>query len=344
MKLYDNNGYANIGAIIDLNLPFNFIVGGRGTGKTYGALKELYKRELKFMLMRRTQTQLDTISKPEFSPFKSLNRDMELSVGIVQVGKYNGAFYNMIPGEKPGTLIAEGLPIGYTCALSTVANLRGFDASDVKVLLYDEFIPEGHERPIKNEGAAFLNAYETINRNRELYGENPLQVIAMANANELANPIFLEMGIATQAEKMIRKGQSYSIDKERGIGLFFLIDSPISNKKNNTALYRACKSNFSDMAIKNIFVDEDSATIKPSNLKEYKPLVAIGELCVYEHKAKPLFYCCSHISGTPPIYGTGDIEKTRFARAYSWLWLAYLDKKIIFETKLCEKLLTKFLN
>lgn len=344
MNLYLDNGYANIAAIMDLKLPFNFIVGGRGTGKTYTALKELYERNIKFMLMRRTQTQLDTISRPDFSPFKSLNRDMDINVGIVSVSKYNGAFYNMVEGEKPDTFIPEGLPIGYTCALSTVANLRGFDASDVDVLLYDEFIPEGHERPIKNEGAAFLNAYETINRNRELNGGTPLQVIALANANDLANPIFLEMGVAVVAEKMLRKGHKFSVDRERGIGLFFLTDSPISNKKRETALYKACGRDFQDMAINNIFVDEDSAIIKSVPLKEYRPIVAIGELCIYEHKYEACYHCCTHISGSPPRFGTGDIEKIRFARTYSWLWLAYLNRQITFETKLCEKLLTKFLN
>lgn len=344
MNLYMENGYANMSAIMALNLPFNFVVGGRGTGKTYTTLAELYNNKIKFMLMRRTQTQLDTINKPEFSPFKSLNRDMDINVGVLSISKYNGAFYNMVEGEKPNTISPEGLPIGYTCALSTVANLRGFDASDVEVLLYDEFIPEAHERPIKNEGAAFLNAYETINRNRELYGRNPLQVVALANANDLANPIFLEMGIATVAEKMLRKGQSYSIDRERGIGLFFLSDSPISERKKRTALYRACGRDFEDMALNNIFVSEDSATIKSVQLKEYRPIVAIGELCVYEHKRNSTYHCCTHISGSPPRFGTGEVETARFARSYSWMWLAYLNRQISFETKLCEKLLTKFLN
>ena len=45
-------------------------------------------------------------------------------------------------------------------ALSTVSNLRGFDMSDCTLLIYDEFIPEPHERPLKNEAAALFNAYE----------------------------------------------------------------------------------------------------------------------------------------------------------------------------------------
>jgi hypothetical protein len=41
-------------------------------------------------------------------------------------------------------------PIGYTCALSTLSNMRGFDASDIQLLICDEFIPEKHERLLKN--------------------------------------------------------------------------------------------------------------------------------------------------------------------------------------------------
>ena len=40
-------------------------------------------------------------------------------------------------------------------------------ASDI---IFAEFIPEAHERLIKNEAAALFNFYETINRNRELDG------------------------------------------------------------------------------------------------------------------------------------------------------------------------------
>lgn len=345
MRLYLENGYVNIAAIRKLGLPFNFVVGGRGTGKTYTTLKECYNGGEMFMLMRRTQSQLDTISRPEFSPFKTLNRDLDINVGVAPVSKYNGAFYKMVEGEKPGTLVPEGRPIGYTCALSTIANMRGFDAQDVKTLIYDEFIPEQHERPIKNEGTAFLNAYETINRNRELYGGEPLQVIALANANDLANPIFLELGLSTVAEKMLRKKQEIYIDRTRGVGLFMLQDSPISKEKKTTALYKLTNGgSFEDMSINNIFAHENSAKITSANLRQYNPVVSIGELCVYRHKSEGTFFCCSHISGSPPSFGTGDIERKRFARQYSWLWLEYLNRNIVFESQLCEKLLTKFLN
>ena len=88
-KLYLDNGYLNIEKIINYKLPFNFIIGGRGTGKTYGALKYLYYSGTRFMLMRRTQAQCDLINKPEFNPFKALATDDNLSIAVKSISKYN---------------------------------------------------------------------------------------------------------------------------------------------------------------------------------------------------------------------------------------------------------------
>ena len=76
MSIYLDNGYLNIKQILSYGLPFNFVVGGRGTGKTYGTLKTAYMENLRFILMRRTQAQCDLINKPEFNPFKVLNNDI----------------------------------------------------------------------------------------------------------------------------------------------------------------------------------------------------------------------------------------------------------------------------
>ena len=118
--------------------------------------------------------------------------------------------------------------LGYTAALSTISNMRGFDASDVEMLIYDEFIPEKHERTLKHEATAFLNAYETINRNREMQGKKPLQVLALANAMDLANPIFLELGIVNNIERMLDKGRSnIYLDRDRGLLVAICSNSPI---------------------------------------------------------------------------------------------------------------------
>lgn len=348
MKLYLDSGYLNIAGIRESamaqGLPFIFIVGGRGTGKTFGALENVYTTGERFMFMRRTQTQLEQISRQEYSPFKAVNEYTGGNIVSAPISKYTCGYYHAEEQEN-GKMAVIGAPIGYTCALSTISNLRGFDASDVKVLIYDEFIPERHERPIKNESAALFNAYETINRNRELKGEPPLQMLCLANANDLGNNVFLDLGLVRIAENMRKKKREVWTDPKRGIMLIILQASPISSKKRHTALYKLTDgTEFSEMSLDNNFADEDAATIRSMPVSEYKPVCRVGEITIYRHKAKREYYVSSHHTGSPPVYGAGEIELTRFKRAFQWVWLEYLKDNIIFEEKVCEILLTRYFD
>lgn len=331
MGIYLDNGYLNINQILSYEVPFNFIVGGRGTGKTYGTLKTAYIENKRFILMRRTQAQCDLINKPEFNPFKALNNDTGSNAVVKSISKYNAKIVEET--EEDERLL------GYTCALSTIANMRGFDASDVELLIYDEFIPEKHERAIKNEGSAFLNAYETINRNREIKGEKPLQVLCLANAFNIANPIFLELGLVGRCEKMKNAEQEIFIDKERGVCVVLLQKSKISKAKADTALYRLSSGSYADMALSNDFVYNNSDNIKSMALKEFKLLCTVGEISIYKHKSKRLFYVSEHRTGTAPIYKSDEVNLQRYRKNHGVaLYGAYMRNNII-----CESLLTKSL-
>ena len=331
MSIYLDNGYINIKQILDYDQPFNFVVGGRGTGKTYGALKTAYENDIRFILMRRTQAQCDLINKPEFNPFKVLNSDIGSNAMVKSISKYN----SKIIEETEET---EKI-IGYTCALSTIANMRGFDASDVNLLIYDEFIPEKHERSIKNEGSAFLNAFETINRNRELKGNKPLQVICLANAFNIANPIFLELGLVGRCEKLKKSGQELFIDKERGVVLVLLQKSRISKQKSDTALYRISTGSYSEMALSNDFIYNNTDNIKSMALKEFKLICTVGEISIYKHKSKRLFYVSEHRTGSAPLYKSDEVNLQRYRKNHGlMLYSAYMRNNVI-----CESLLTKSL-
>lgn len=340
MGIYQRNGYVDIRKILSYGMTYNAIVGGRGTGKTFTSLETVIEDGKKFIYMRRTQSQCDMINKPEFSPFKSLNILLGWNIGTATISKYNSGFYRMEETDD-GKIVPSGPALGYTCALSTVSNIRGFDTSDVEIIIYDEFIPERHERLIKDEAAAFFNAYETINRNRELSGRDPVKVLLMSNANDMANPLFLEMRLVRRAEILRRKGQEIDIDHKRGVGLFLLNGSPISELKAETALYKlTAGTEFAAMSIENDFAD-DNGEYKSMPIGELRPIVAIGEICIYAHKSKPLYYVSTHIVGSPPRYSTSDTDRKRFFRAYNWIWSEYMSNRIIFEEYLCEALLTK---
>lgn len=333
MSLYQENGYVNIPWILAQGAIFNFVIGGRGTGKTFGALDYVERTGAVFMLMRRTQAQTDFINRPEFSPFKSIMlANPDIHIGSESISKYNAAFYRQTPSEDGWK--CSGAPIGYTCALSTISNLRGFDASDTELLIYDEFIPEQHQRPLKNEGAAFANAYETINRNRELQGREPLKVLCLANANDLANPLFEFFGIISKVERMARREQEWMLDSKRGISVAMLQDSPISKRKAESALYTAVDNEeFKGMALDNIFAQEDVELVQSQDIRQYSPLATLGKITVYVHKATGAYYISRHRSGSVPQYGDTDAEHRRARAAYAYLWTAYLRKQMLFEDR-----------
>lgn len=336
MGIYAKNNYLDFDWIVNRSGPFCFIVGARGVGKTYGALKYVLENNIKFLFMRRRQNEIEMLSSPDTNPLKANTND----ITIKSINKNMFGFYNTDEDGRP-----EGSPRGYMCALSTISKLRGFDMHDVKIIIFDEFIGEAHDTPIKQEGKAFKNAYETVNRNRELEGFPPVKVLALANSNELANPIFMEMRIVTAAEKMSMTGNQYYNDERRGITIIMPSGSKISEAKRGTALYRASEgSDFADMAIENKFSGYTSDNVSPQPLGEYKPLAFLGELGIYRHKSARRFYICSHRAGAAKEYRTGADDLKRARHDLYYLRLAFLNNRIFFDSYLNKVIFEKYLD
>lgn len=340
--MFTKEGYIDFKYIMRDASPFVFIVGGRGSGKTYGAIQYALRENRTFFFMRRTQTQIDLIKNDSFSPFKAVDESIVVSsINKNLTGVYRGS------QNSDGTWTPAGAPIGFMCALSTISNIRGFDASSVDLIIYDEFIGEAHERPIKNEGQAFLNAYETINRNRELNGAEPVKVLALANSNSLANPIFVELQLVTPVEKMLRSGDAkwYTYkNAARGVSVYMVNHSPILEAKQQTALYKLSgDSEFSAMALHNEFTAEELDHIKTQDLKPYRLLCCVGEICVYKKKDNTGYYITGHKSGsTESVYQSTSTDLKRFRRDQYFLWLAYLNGKILFESYIYKVLFEKY--
>lgn len=336
---YDSNGYVDIRAIMKTcPVPYIFIVGGRGTGKTYTALKTMREDGKRIMLMRRTQKQIDVISKDVMSPYKPLAVDEGFLYHTEAIAKDVACVYeDFDDGRKK--------PLGYMTALSTISNLRGFDASDVDVLIYDEFIPERHERPIKNEAEAFFNAYETLNRNRELKGQKPIQCLFLANANDLANPLFAALELTAKAERMKQRKQTYTVDPDRGYAIVLLTDSPISEKKALTALYKLTRNGrYNEMALNNIFAYNDLTNVRSEILSGYEPIVKVGDIYIYKHKSKKLYYATRHGSGEPPEYSSTPTGLMHFYSKFGHLKYNVVVGSMLFENYEIKDLVMKYLH
>lgn len=337
MRLYDKNGYINQEEILETPDVFIFEIGPRGTGKSYGILKYILEQDLKFILLRRSQTEMNTIKNNITNPFKSVLHEFPDTVIRCDSIAENIGVFQRINGEE------EPKNIGYLAALSTFKNVRGMDFSDVDIIFYDEFIPEKHARPIKEEYDVFLNMYETINRNRELQGQKPVKLVCAANSNDIANPIFIGLEIVERIGRMMnRKIESWS-DPVRALSVYMFMKSPISEQKAETALYQlTAGSTFQDMALRNMF-DLDESAIRSRELKEYKPLARIGELVLYQHKSRDEYYIRCGKSGTvPDVYSTSDIDAKRFIKKYGYIFIAYLRDMARFETSTARILFERY--
>lgn len=337
MGLYLDNGYLNIDYCLKFKCPFTFIIGGRGTGKTFGAQLSCINNNKIYMLMRRTQAQADLISKPDFSPVNPVLDHLRRYAKIQSASKYNGIIYSSDSLDENAVYILHG----FTSALSTFSNLRGFDGSNIDILIFDEFIPERHERALKNEADAFFNVYETINRNRELSGKQPLTALCLSNSNSLDSPILAALNLVKVLERMQTKGQSEYINKEKGIAIFLLYNSPISQRKSVTALYRATvNTDFSKMALENAFAYDDMTDVKSISLNSgWKLFARFGDMFFYTKGGK--WYISKHGAGEPlRTYDYTDIGIKKFVHDYPGSYQRIINHNIIYEDFSVKSLFT----
>lgn len=318
---YLESGYFNAKEFLEQKQPFKIVVGGRGTGKTYGIISELletHNADKKLLFLRRTQSQLEIVANRELNPFYKNMKDLSIDEHF-EIKKLNKYVYGMY---------IDGDLFGYCAALSTFANMRGFDMSDVDAVFYDEFIPEKHERKIKSEYDALMNVYESVNRNRELQGREPLSLVMASNANTPDGEIVLNLELLDVMEG----DAEVWTDNERGLFVVVMRKSPISDAKTTTALYNVNKDNaFTEMSIDNRASVDDTNLVKRCNIGGLQSCYAIGDICIF--KGQGFYYVSDKISGAPKMFGTTDSERQRFRIAASHVWEKYLNRKVFYRNR-----------
>ena len=300
----ENVNYFTYRPYLKLGRAFNFIIGGRGVGKTFNGIYEsIMIDKVKYIYMRRTQDEVDLIGtngdNVELSPFAKVNARTNnprynltpTHLHMERVNKNIWGLYNDFEPEVP-------THVGMVLGLSTVSKLRGFDADEYEILQYDEFIPEKHVKKLGKgdaEGEAFLNAYETINRDREFEGRRPLICFISSNANDIGHPLLSILGLIPILERMQRKHIHFVDLPVRNATLTLYEDVDFKEKKKQTALYQLTKgTKFYDMALNNEFSYNDFSQIKSFNLKEFVPVCSIPKVTIYKHKSLDMYYASPH--------------------------------------------------
>lgn len=317
-----------------------YFCGGRGIGKTYGALDMCYRigsgqlfldpdfgEKEKFLYLRRTAVEAKSIASPEMSPFKRYGQNENKKItsdfsGTIGVGN----FYDETEEDS-------AIHIGYCAALSTFANLRGVDFSDVSFILYDECIPESkNKRPLKDEGFLLLNMLETINRNRILEGRQEVVLCMLSNPIDLASNLLSQLGFTPILNNMIFKNQQKYTDAERSLHIEKLTDHKVSEDKAQSFLYKFAKdTGFNEASLSGDFVNNDLSVVRKVNLAEYTCEYSLENVFIYKHKSKSdLYYICSK-KNTPKV-AFKAYEREKFRKAFYWLYkLLVVNRRVFYD-------------
>lgn len=298
--------------------PFNFIIGGRGIGKSFSAVDTaLNDYPGQFLYLRNTGVQLDESCSAFGNPFKKWSKVNGRDVAMKKEGDHAVIYEYAADGSK--------ILQGYGAALSVFSNLRSVDLSDVKFIIYEEFI---EKRMLSfDQFGNFKDMYETVNRNRELEGEPPVYVVLLSNAQRLGNPILRGYDLIPVIEGMQRSGQRVATIGNKRIELPF---SEVSEMKRKTALYENETDDYTDQALNNNFSNDSFTGVKKVNLTEYTPMISIDGIYIYKHKSEALIYACSTPAKVNHSYRSRD-HLMLFMRIYGTkLKLAYSTDKLLF--------------
>lgn len=302
------------------------IIGGNSTGKTYSTLWHEYQNKRSFAFVKRTNDDVDILcasnKKVDLSPFKAINRDKGINVGCQKITKGIGAFYDRVDGE------IDGAPIGYVMSLNAVGSVKGFDVSEIKDIIFDEFIPQPWERTDRKEGDKTLVLYRTISRDREHRGSEPLRLICLANATRIFNPLLEVLELIDIVSNMKLMRQTYHYD--RGIMIHLLDDmDDFKDTEKKTAIMQAMKdTDWGQMALNNDFAYDDFTCIGHTSLKGYVPLYGFSykKKTWYVYEKNQNIYICKSKANIKIYDLSREVEQRQF----------YIDKILNLKSAMIE--------
>ena len=177
--------FYNFDRLNSYNGVFNFCVGMRGVGKTFGAKERAIKRAIKhgeqFIYMRRYKDELQMSRDSFFDDIVAEEKFPDWDFRI------NGKVAEMAHVKTRDHKKREWKKIGHFIPLSISQSVKSVSFPLVTTIIYDEFIIEKGNVPyIANEAIKFQGFYSTVARNRE-----NVRVYFLANAVSITNPYFL---------------------------------------------------------------------------------------------------------------------------------------------------------
>ena len=287
------------------------IYSGRGPGKTYSTLWDCISNDIPFGYIKRTQDDVNLISKDEFSPFKPINRDKGVDIKCESIGGGLNRFYDAATEDKPTK--------GYALAMSAIHKYKGFDLSDIDELIFDEFVPQRSERVNRREGELLLDLYLTISRDRLARGRPELKMVLLANSTQLACPVLLTLGLVDKIADMDHEGLDYVYNN--GVLIRHIKHTP-SVDSGMGIMRTMAGSLWADATESGDFAYNDFSAVRKMSLKGMFPVCSFKynrELYhIWRHRNTGIYYCCSSTTNNRiPMYNLdSEIEAKAFYLNY----------------------------
>lgn len=279
MRDVDESMYWSPHEILTYNAIFNVVIGGRGTGKTFGSLEHCTKRKIKrnrgYIYLRRYETDLakkDRLLTGIAPKFPRNEFRVEGQKLLTRDVKNEGGKWDVM---------------GYCMALSTATSDKSIPFDDIDYVIFDEFlIARGMQRYMRGEVESFIDFYNTVDRMNDR-----VRVFFLANSIALANPYFSYFGINA------RKGQPIRLYKDGYIALQILGSKKFQTKATATRFGQMIQGTpYYDYAIGNEFRDTGNDFIAPKP-DGARPLFAVtfdgSTLTVYAHYASGIYHVSS---------------------------------------------------
>lgn len=197
--------YYNYTKLYSYNGTYNFLVGGRGLGKTYGAVKKGIRDYIKsgheFVYLRRYKSELAAAKTSFFIAVQPEFKDYDFRVQ----GNKGQIAHRSTRGDK-----REWRDMCYFVSLSTAQSQKSVNYTNVRTIIYDEFILEtSNQNYLRDEATVFNNFYSTVDR-----WQDKTRVLFLANSVSIANPYFLEYDIVPDkdnADEFITRANGFIV-------------------------------------------------------------------------------------------------------------------------------------
>ena len=280
------SSYYNYDKLYSYNGIYNFAVGGRGIGKTYGAQKKTIKAALEkgeqFMYVRRYKDEL------------KLSRDTYFDAVAVEFPEWDfrtqGLFAHAAPASTRDDKKRPWQVIGYFVALSQQQQIKSVAFPKVHTIIYDEFIIEkGSIHYISNEAISFQNLYSTVDRY-----QGRVRVLFLANSVSMDNPYFIHYKIRPD-----QSGEWLRLRFDPDTGLPFIVVHFIESEAFTSEVFATRFGKFiqgteyAEYAVGNEFADanDNLVAFKPSHAKyEYSVETVSGIFSVWIDWNGPYYY------------------------------------------------------